>query len=162
MLVQILQIRLVWSKIAYGKLNFHGNVVFVRRFEICANIAPHQSARVIIQRGTRYVEFCFFVRPLDFRFGPFGFFRFSIQHSIWFRIQLRKMWKLGIDDVSIASRQSLRTVWGTLVCCIRGVNQSLWTHVTLLGLTRTPNSCRSAPLGFLHFCNRQTNSIKTL
>ena len=85
------QNRLVWSKTAYGKLNFHGNVVFVRRFEACADIAPHQSSQVIIQCGTRYVEFFFFVRPLDFRFGLFGFFRFSIRHSIWFRIQLRKM-----------------------------------------------------------------------
>ena len=142
MLVQILQIRLVWSKIAYSKLNFHGNVVFVRRFEACANIAPHQSARVIIQRGTRYVEFCLFVRRLDFRFGPFGFFRSSIRRSIWFRIQLWKMWKLGIDDVSIASHQiSLRTVRGTLVCFIRGVSQGLWTHVTLLGLNCTVRCC---------------------
>ena len=56
------QNRLVWSGIAYGKLNFHGNVVFVRKFEACANVVPHQSARVITLPGTRYVEFLFFVR----------------------------------------------------------------------------------------------------
>ena len=55
MLVQILQIRLVWSKIAYGKLNFHGNVVFVRRFEACANFAPHQSAQA---KNSTWHEVC--------------------------------------------------------------------------------------------------------
>ena len=45
--------RLAWSAIAYGKLNSTaGNFVFEN-----ANIAPHQSAQVIIQRGPRYVEF---------------------------------------------------------------------------------------------------------
>ena len=53
----------------------------------------------------------------------FRLFRFSIRRSIWFRIRLRKMKRLGIADVPIASRQiSLqRTVWGTLGCFIRRV-----------------------------------------
>ena len=84
--------------------------------------------------------FFLYFRPLYFRFGPFVFFRFSIRLLIWFRIRLQKLWRLGIDKVSIASRQiSLRTVRGTLVCFIRGV-KVLWTHVTLLGLARTSNS----------------------
>ena len=41
------------------KLNFLGDVVFILKLKFVANanIAPHQSAQVIIQSGTRYVEF---------------------------------------------------------------------------------------------------------
>ena len=49
------QSRLVWSEIAHGKLNFRGTVIPVRRFVAIATLAPHQSAQVKIQRGTRYV-----------------------------------------------------------------------------------------------------------
>ena len=113
MLVQSLH--KVWNSVIIGRLNFFGNVVFVRklRFVAYANIAPHQSAQVIIQSGTRYVEFFSFFRRFNFRFGPFGFFRFSISISISFRIRLKKMWRLSIDNVSIASRQiSLRARLG--------------------------------------------------
>ena len=51
------QSRLVWSEIAYCKLNFRGTVILVRRFVAIANLAPHQSAQVKIQCGTRYVDF---------------------------------------------------------------------------------------------------------
>ena len=51
------QSRPVWSEIAYGKLNFRGTVILVRRFVAIANLAPHQSAQVKIQCGTRYVDF---------------------------------------------------------------------------------------------------------
>ena len=53
------QSRLVWSEIAYGELNFRCTVIHVRRFVANASLAPHQSAQVIIQCGTRYVEFFF-------------------------------------------------------------------------------------------------------
>ena len=51
---------LAWLGIADGNLNFHGNIVFIRRLIAYANVALHQSAQVIIHRGTRYVEFCLF------------------------------------------------------------------------------------------------------
>ena len=51
------QIRLAWSEIAYGKLNFRENVILLEKFVANANLAPHQSAQVIIQCGTRYVDF---------------------------------------------------------------------------------------------------------
>ena len=112
-------------------------------FVAYVNIAPHQSAQVIIQCGTRYVDFSIFKA---FRsVWSARLFPISIRLLIWFRIRLHKMRRLGIDKVSIASRQiSLRTVRGTLVCFIRGV-KVLWTHVTLLGLARTPNSRKRAP-----------------
>ena len=75
------QSRLVWSEITYGRLNFRGNVILVRIFVANANLAPHQSAQVIIQCGTRYVDF-FFVRRFNCRFGPFFFFRRSIRLAI--------------------------------------------------------------------------------
>ena len=106
--------------------------------------------------------FFLYFRRLDFRFGPFVFFRFSIRLLIWFRIRLQKLWRLGIDKVSIASRQiSLRTVWGTLVCFIRGV-KVLWTHVTLLGLARTSNSKKRTPSinRLLNFCKQPTQFNK--
>ena len=49
------QSRLVWCEIAYGELNFRCTVTLVRRFVASANLAPHQSAQVKIQCGTRYV-----------------------------------------------------------------------------------------------------------
>ena len=39
--------------------------------------------------------------------------------------------------------------------------QGLWTHVTLLDLARTPNSCRSAPHRSLNFCKRLTQFNKS-
>ena len=51
------QSRPLWSAIAYGKLNFRGTVILVRRFVANATLAPHQSAQVIIQCGLRYVDF---------------------------------------------------------------------------------------------------------
>ena len=54
---KFVQSRLVWSEIAYGRLNFRGTVIRVKRFVANANLAPHQSAQVIIQPGTRYVDF---------------------------------------------------------------------------------------------------------
>ena len=51
------QSRPVWSAIAYGKLKFRGTVILLEKFVANANLAPHQSAQVIIQCGTRYVDF---------------------------------------------------------------------------------------------------------
>ena len=53
------QSTLAWLGIADGNLNFQGNIVFIRRLIAHAYIALHQSAQVIIHRGTKYVEFCF-------------------------------------------------------------------------------------------------------
>ena len=51
------QSRPVWSAIAYSKLNFRSIVILLEKFVVNANLAPHQSAQVIIQCGTRYVDF---------------------------------------------------------------------------------------------------------
>ena len=75
---------LAWSRIAYTA-NFRGKVVFVGRLvaNYNANIAPHQSAQVIIQRAWHQVcGIFFFVRRLDIWFGPFGFFRSSTLPAI--------------------------------------------------------------------------------
>ena len=50
------QSRLPWSGIAYGNYDFYGIVVFEKRFVANANLVANQSAQVIVQRGTRYVE----------------------------------------------------------------------------------------------------------
>ena len=54
---KFVQSRLVWSEIAYGRLNFRRTVLRVKMFVASAKLVPHQSAQVIIQRGTRYVDF---------------------------------------------------------------------------------------------------------
>ena len=103
-------------------MNFRGTVILARRFVVNANLAPDQSAQVIIQRGTRYVYFFFFVSDLIFGsvHSSFSGFRFDLRSDSGFGFE--KMRRLSIDNVSIASRQiSLRTVRGTLVCFIRGV-----------------------------------------
>ena len=46
--------RLVWSEIAYGKLNY--TVILVKRFVANANLVPHQSAQAIMTQ-LRYVDF---------------------------------------------------------------------------------------------------------
>ena len=48
--------RLAWPGVAYGNYDFYGNVVFEKWFVANANLVPNQSAQVIVQRGTRYVE----------------------------------------------------------------------------------------------------------
>ena len=118
---KFVQSRLVWSEIAYGRLNFRRTVIRVKRFIASANLAPHQSAQVIIQRGTRYVDFVFFVRRLDFRFGPFLFFPVFdstcdlISDSASKNV---KAWYRPCFDSKPPI--SLRTVRGTLGCFIRG------------------------------------------
>ena len=117
---KFVQSRLVWSEIAYGKLNFRVIVILVRRFVANANLAPHQSAQVIMDK------------VCGFFFSLLGSLIFGSVHSSLFLAfdstcdlipdSASKICRLGIDDVSIASRQiSLRTVRGTLVCFIRGV-----------------------------------------
>ena len=119
---EFVQSRLAWSAIPYGKLNFRGTVILVRRFVANANLAPHQSAQVIIQCGTRYVDFFSLVRRLDFRFGPFGFFPVFDSAFDLIPDSTSKNVKAWYRRSLIASRQiSLRTVRGTLVCFIRGV-----------------------------------------
>ena len=78
--------RLLVSEIAYGKFNY--TVILVRRFAASANLAPHQSAQVIMEHG---MWIFFFLKRLDFRVCAFRFFfRFSIRFAICFRIRLRK------------------------------------------------------------------------
>ena len=61
--------RLLVSEIAYGKFNY--TVILVRRFAASANLAPHQSAQVIMEHG---MWIFFFFKRLDFRVGAFRFF----------------------------------------------------------------------------------------
>ena len=83
------QSRLVWSEIAYSELNFRGTVILVRRFVANANLAPHQSAQVIIQRGTRYVDF----------FSLLGDLIFGSVHSSFsgFRLDFRSDSGFGVE-----------------------------------------------------------------
>ena len=68
------------------------------------------------------MDFFFFVRQFNFRFGPFLAFPAFDSTCDLIPDSASEICRLGIDDVSIASRQiSLRTVRGTLVCFIRGV-----------------------------------------
>ena len=46
---ELAQSRLVCSEIAYGKLNY--KVILARKFVANANLAPHQSAQVIMTQG---------------------------------------------------------------------------------------------------------------
>ena len=131
---KFVQSRLVWSEIAYGRLNFRRTVIRVKRFIASANLAPHQSAQVIIQLGTRYVDFVFFVRRLDFRFGPFLFF---------------PVFDSTCDLISDSASKNVKT-WYRRCFDSKPPNipayrpgdpgvfhsrcQGLWTHVTLLGL----------------------------
>ena len=57
------------------KLNIRDNVVSVCRYvrNLCKRCTTSISPSLKTTRGTRYVDFFFFLR-LDFRFGPFGFF----------------------------------------------------------------------------------------
>ena len=119
---KFVQSRLVWSEIAYGRLNFRGTVILVRGFVANANLAPHQSVQVIIQCGTRYVDFFFFLRRLDFRFGPFLIFPvFDSTCDLISDSALKnvKAWYRRCFDSKPPI--SLRIVRGTLVCFIRGV-----------------------------------------
>ena len=83
------------------------------KFVAYANIAPHQSAQVIIQSGTRYVEFFSSLSNLIFGSVHSAFSGFRLDFRSGSGFGLKKMWRLSIDNVSIASRQiSLRAVWG--------------------------------------------------
>ena len=150
MLVQILQIRLVWSKIAYGKLNFYGNVVFVRRFVACANIAPHQSARVIIQHGKRYVEF--FSLLGDQIFGSvhsaFSDFRFDIRSGSVFSFEKCESLVSTMFRQQAAKYPCVPS--GGPWCVSFEVSVKVYGHMSHSSVsTRTPNSCRIAPLNWI-------------
>ena len=78
--------RLLVSEVAFGKFSY--TVILVRRFAASANLAPHQSAQVIMEQG---LWIFFYLKRLDFRVSAFRFFfRFSIRFAICFRIRLRK------------------------------------------------------------------------
>ena len=77
---KFVQSRLVWSEIAYGRLNFRRTVLRVKMFVASANLVPHQSAQVIIQRGTRYMDFflCLAIRFSVRSIPLFSGFRFDL------------------------------------------------------------------------------------
>ena len=74
---KFVQSRLVWSEIAYGKLNFRVTVILVRRFVANANLAPHQSAQVIMDK------------VCGFFFSLLGSLIFGSVHSSLFRLSIR-------------------------------------------------------------------------
>ena len=74
---KFVQSRLVWSEIAYGKLNFRVTVILVRRFVANANLAPHQSAQVIMEQG------------MWIFFSLIGSLIFGWVHSSLFRLSIR-------------------------------------------------------------------------
>ena len=79
--------RLLVSEIAYGKFNY--TVILVRRFAASANLAPHQSAQVIMEHG---MWIFFFLKRLDFRVGAFRFFS-------GFRFDLRSVSGFGLEKM---------------------------------------------------------------
>ena len=79
--------RLLVSEIACGKFNY--TVILVRRFAASANLAPHQSAQVIMEQG---MWIFFFLKRLDFRVGAFRFF-------CGFRFDLRSVSGFGFEKM---------------------------------------------------------------
>ena len=158
---------LVWNSVI-SPLNFLGDVVFDIKAKV-RSLCKHCTASISPSNNPKWHEVCgifFFLKQFNFRFGPFGFFRFSIRLSIWLRIRFKKMWRLSIDNFSIASHQmSLRAEpsGGTLVCFIRCVKG-------LMDTCHTPRSCLDVKfLGAHPICveylisvNYELNIIKTL
>ena len=148
------QSRLLWSEVAYGKLNFRGTVAN-------ANLAPHQSVQAIIQGGTRYVDFFWFLSRLDFRFGPFHFFPvFDSTCDLLPDSALKnvKAWYRLCFDSKPPNIPAYRP--GTLVCFIRGVKVHGHMSHSSVWRTRTQNSYRSAPHILFNFCKRLTQFNK--
>ena len=52
------QSRLAWSEIAYGIYDFYGNGVFDKKLVANANLAPYQSAQVIMEQGMWNLFLC--------------------------------------------------------------------------------------------------------
>ena len=78
------QSRPLWSEIAYGKLNFHrySSTKVRSKCKPCStSISPSNNSV-----WHKVCGFLFFVRRLDFRFRPFGFFgfRFDIRSDSGF------------------------------------------------------------------------------
>ena len=121
------QSRLLCSEVAYGKLNFRGTVAN-------ANLAPHQSVQAIIQGGTRYVDFFWFLSRLDFRFGPFHFFPvFDSTCDLLPDSALKnvKAWYRLCFDSKPPNIPAYRPGDPGM---FHSRCQGSWTHVTLLGL----------------------------
>ena len=129
------QSRLPWSAIAYGKLNFRGTIILLEKFIANANLALHQSAQVIIQCGTRYVDFFFFVRRLDFRFGPFDFFSVFDSTCDLISDSTSKNMKAWYRRCFDSKPPNIPTYRPGDPGVFHSRCQDLWTHVTLLGLT---------------------------
>ena len=80
------------------------------------SLCKHCTASISPSNNPKWHEVCgifFFFKQFNFRFGPFGFSGFRLDFRSGSGFGLKKMWRLSIDNVSIASRQiSLRAVWG--------------------------------------------------
>ena len=116
------------------QIEFRGTVIVLEKFVANANLVPHQSAQAIIQCGTRYVDFFFFVRRLDFRFGPFGFFPvFDSTCDLISDSTLKnvKAWYRRCFDSKLPNIPAYRPGDPGV---FHSRCQGLWTHVTLLGL----------------------------
>ena len=116
------------------QIEFRGTVILERRFVANANLAPHQSAQVIIQCGTRYVDFFSLVRRLDFRFGPFGFcpvFDSAFDLIPDSTSKNVKAWYRRCSDSKPPNIPAYRPGDPGV---FHSRCQGLWTHVTLLGL----------------------------
>ena len=126
---------LVWSEVAYGELNFRGTVILVRRFVANANLAPHQSAQVIIQCGTRYVDFFSLLGDLIFgsvRYIPlFSAFDSTCDLIPDSASKNVKAWYRRCFDSKPPNIPAYRPGDPGV---FHSRCQGLWTHVTLLGL----------------------------
>ena len=98
----------------------------------------------------------FFVRRLGFRFGPFGFFPVFDSTFDLIPDSASKNMKAWYGQSFHSKPPNIPAYRPGDPGVFHSRCQSLWTHVTLLGLARTPNSCRSAPhlYKWLNFCNQ--------
>ena len=139
-----------------------------KKAKVCSlrfvNIAPHQSAQVIIQSDARYVEFFSFLGDLIFGsvHSAFSGFRFHFRSDSEFGLKKCE----GLVSTMFrqqAAKYPCEPVWGTLVCFIRGVKGFMDT-------CHTPRSCwvikflgaHPIYVEYLISVNCELNIIKTL
>ena len=132
------------------------------------SLCKHCTASISPSNNPKWHEVCgifFFFKQFNFRFGPFGFFRFSIGLSIWLRIRFKKKCEGLVSTMfrQQAAKYPCEPSGGTLVCFIRGVKG-------LMDTCHTPRSCLDVKfLGAHPICveylisvNYELNIIKTL
>ena len=128
---KFVQSRLVWSEIAHGRLNFRRDVILVRRFVANANLAPHQSAQVIMEQG---MWIFFFVRQFNFRFGPFLVFPAFASTCDLIPDSASKNVKAWYRRCFDSKPPNIPAYRPGDPGVFHSRCQGLWTHVTLLGL----------------------------